>query len=405
MMTGRWTGMLLVAVLTAVPLRAQDGTPEAEARSRALSERMKVTLREQARVLAQMQRELTRAANADARSRDSIVRITSQRIAELAGQIAQVQMEADRVQGAAVDAETRAALRVQITSARAMANVTRALAGQQRALTFMSSAAPRGYLGVTLSGTQNTELRDGRVFTLYESPLSIESVAPESPAARGGLQAGDTIVAFGRLPVPGPVPLAEVLRPGERVSLRIRRGGRERTVTVVADTIRTMRVAAGSFAFTFDSARMCYGDQCSSDLAALEGRRVTGLVLPSAVAPPRPAAPSPPGGVAPSVALGMVQWSSTDYSIAGAVMTTITAELEGLTGVSDGVLVLRVAPGTPASSSGLRGGDVIVRVAGEESRGVRDLQRAVQRASSRGDRALPLVVRREKKESGLTLRW
>jgi len=98
-------------------------------------------------------------------------------------------------------------------------------------------------------------------------------------------------------------------------------------------------------------------------------------------------------------------WSATDYSIAGAMMTTINADLRDLTGVSEGILVLRVAPGTPAASSGLRGGDVIVRVNDDDSEGVRDLQRAVQRASSRGGRSVSLVVKRKKNEQAITLQW
>jgi S1-C subfamily serine protease len=86
-------------------------------------------------------------------------------------------------------------------------------------------------------------------------------------------------------------------------------------------------------------------------------------------------------------------------------MTTITDDLEELTGVDEGILVLRVAPGTPAASSGLRGGDVIIRIADDECSGVRDLQQAVQRASSRGVRKVVLTVSRKQKESSLTLQW
>lgn len=402
MMIGRGT-ILLALMLAGGQLVVAQDVSDRDARSRELAERMRVTLEQQSRVLSQMQRDLERASRADTRARDSIVRATSQRIAELATVLARVQGEADRVELRAMDAAVRAELRAQITSARAMANVTRALAGQQRALTFMSTRAPRGYLGVTLAGEQNTELRDGKVFTLYESPLSIELVVPDSPAARAGLLAGDTILAFGKLSVPGAVPLADVLTPGERLPVKIRRDGRDRTVTVVVGEAQS---SARSYSFSVSpsgsviTGRTCSDDDCGVGVA----------IAPRAPTPPTPGAamtpPLPPVAAArPTTLLRGSMWSATDYSIAGAMMTTITDELEELTGVDEGILVLRVAPGTPAASSGLRGGDVIRRVNDDACEGVRDLQVAVQRASSRGARQVALIVIRQKKERPIMLQW
>lgn len=393
----RGTGVMVAVLLSAGAAAAQqEGTGDSDARSRELSERMRVTLEQQSRVLSQMQKDLQRASREDSRARDSIVRVTSQRISELAATLARVQMEADRMQQRATDAQSRAQLRAQIASARAMANVTRALAGQQRALTLTlsGSAVPRGFLGVTLSGEQNTELRDGKVFTIYESPLSIELVVPDSPAARAGLLAGDTILAFGKLALPGAVPLAEMLTPGERLPVKIRRDGRDRTVTV---TVGEAQPGARSFTFSqipgmsITTSRSCSDDSCEP-----------------AIAPPMPPAPGafpmpPSGATAPSMRGS--SWSASDYSIAGAMMTTITDDLEDLTGTDEGILVLRVAPGTPAASSGLRGGDVILRINDGQCEGVRDLQIAVQRASSRGVRRVLLAVSRQHKERSITLQW
>lgn len=403
MLIARGTTLLAVLLASAAPLWAQEGTSEAEARSRELSERMRVTLEQQARTLSRMQRDLERAARADSRVRDSIVRSTSQRIAELATEIARVQAEADRVQSASVDAETRAQLRAQIASARAMANVTRALAGQQRALIFSTRSMPRGYLGVTLSGEQNTELRDGKVFTVFLSPSVIASVEAGSPAAQAGLEAGDTIVAFGKLGVPGAVPLADVMTPGEKLPVRIRRQGRERVMTVeVAE--RTSYSYSTTTGYGDGAARICIGENCSVTITG-QAR----IQAPSAAtAPPAPqrgvAAATPPMPPVPAMPRAS-SWSSNDFSIAGAVMTTITDDLEDLTGVDEGILVLRVAPGTPAATSGLRGGDVIIRINDADCEGVRDLQVAVQRAASRGQRRVVLVVSRKQKEQSLTLQW
>ncbi len=414
----RGAAVCAVLLVSAGRATAQDGSAEREARSRALSDRMRVTLEQQARVLEQMQRELQRAARSDSRVRDSIVRVTSQRIAELATEISRVQAEADRVQGQSVDADTRAQLRAQIASSRAMANVARVLAGQQRALTFRTRSMPRGYLGVQLSGEQQTDLRDGKVFTVFLSPVVIASVEAGSPAAEGGLLAGDTLLAFGRSALPGAVPLSEVLTPGERIPLKVRRGGRERVVTVL---VGTRDSGAGSVPLAFpegaeasgttfrfdvdgDSVRLCAGENCTVTLngSARAPERGSGGGF---FAPRPPAPPAPPSAVGPERLLRGTLWSTTDLSIAGAVMTTITDDLEDLTGVSEGILVLRVAPGTPAATSGLRGGDVIRRVNDEDCEGVRDLQVAVQRASSRGLKQVALVVVRQRKERPITLQW
>ena len=396
---GRGAVLLAVALVGAVGVAAQEGTSEAGARSRELSERMRVTLQQQSRVLSRMQGDLERAARADAKVRDSIVRETSQRIAELASEIARVQLEADRVQvRGAVDAETRAQLRVQIASARAMANVTRALAGQQRALTFSTRQFPRGYLGVTLSGEQNTELRDGKVFTVFVSPSVIESVEAGSPAAQGGLEAGDTIVAYGRMTLPGAIPLADVLTPGERVPIRIHRGSRERVLNVLVGTRQFTTMTLPALSELEDAEhtmRICSGENCVS-AAAPRARNAPGAPMPMPTLAPRPRVRGFDKGNG---------WSSSDFSLAGATMTSITADLESLTGVDEGILVLRVAPGTPAATSGLRGGDVIVRVNDEDCSGVRDLQRAVQRASQHGARKVALVVSRKQRETPVTLQW
>lgn len=396
MNSGRGAGLLALMLGSAIGVAAQEGTSDAEARSRELSERMRVTLEQQSRVLSRMQRDLERAARSDSKVRDSIVRETSQRIAELANEIARVQMEADRVQVRSVDVQARTQLMAQIASARAMANVTRALAGQQRALTFSTRQFPRGYLGVTLSGEQNTELRDGKVFTVFVSPSVIESVEAGSPAAQGGLEAGDTIVAYGRMTLPGAIPLADVLTPGERVPIRIHRSGRERVMNVLVGTRQFTTMSMPALRGLDDmerTLRFCTGENC---VAAAVPR------APLVSGAPMPAFAPPPLGRGMDKGNG---WSSTDLSLAGATMTSINEDLESLTGVDEGILVLRVAPGTPAATSGLRGGDVIIRVNDEDCESVRDLQRAMQRASSKGVKRIALVVSRKQREMPITLQW
>ncbi|MES3035239.1 MAG: PDZ domain-containing protein [Gemmatimonadota bacterium] len=410
---GRTTSLLLVLVCSAMTLGAQDGG-DAEAKSRELSQRMRRTLGQQSRELSRMQRELERATRADGRVRDSIVRVTSKRIAELAGEIARVQMEADRVQSGDVDAETRAALTAQIASAQAMANVTRALAGQQRQLIFSTRAAPRGYLGVVLESEQRTRIRNGKVFTEFVSPSVVLSVTAGSPAAKAGIEAGDTITALGRAPLPGEVLMSEVVKPGEKLPVKLRRRGGERVVNVVVgnDPNAVTAPSISYYDMNGETMRVCNGDNCSTMIAGMRGQpgvpgnvTVTVPPAPPGVATTPRATPAPAPAPAVRVFERGATWSATDYTFGGAMMTSINSDLEGLTGVDEGILVLRVAPGTPAAESGLRGGDVIIRVNDDDCEGVRDLQRAVQRASSRGGRSVSLVVNRKKKDQAITLQW
>jgi len=92
-----------------------------------------------------------------------------------------------------------------------------------------------GYLGVSLSGAQLRTLRpDGLWVSHCEYPV-VEAVDPGSPAARAGVQAGDTLVALGGVDLrQRAVSYAALLIPGERLVVQLRRGGavRERAVTV-----------------------------------------------------------------------------------------------------------------------------------------------------------------------------
>ncbi len=423
MLNVRTIGVVVGLLLSAATAAAQESAADVAARTleRELSQRIRVSLEQQARLMLEMQRDLQRASEAEPRVRDSIVRYSSVRIAELARELSKVQSEADRAQARAQGAASREKLAAQMVNLRAMANVARALADQQRQLSYRSVATgslPRGYLGIVLSGTQNTELRDGKVFTLFMSPVVIASVEAGTPAAQGGLESGDTIVAFGRLPLPGTIPMADVLTPGERLVVKIKRRGAERSFPITVGA-RPNAVTSVSY-FTGDdnvTRTYCSSGNCSVSITRsptpLSARLSAPRALQAPVAPEAPTSARFPGAQSlsevPTVqrlrGSATTSWSPTDYTIAGAMLATITEELQELTGRSEGVLVLRVAPGTPAATSGLRGGDVIVRINDEECEGVRELQIAVQRASMRGKRSLELALVRQRRERTITLQW
>jgi S1-C subfamily serine protease len=88
--------------------------------------------------------------------------------------------------------------------------------------------------------------------------------------------------------------------------------------------------------------------------------------------------------------------------IAGATIVRTNADLRETFGVKSGVLVLDVARGTPAYTSGLKGGDIIVSV----GRGAVTSPLSIQRAIESADASeLTLRIIRKKKQQSLVLRW
>jgi S1-C subfamily serine protease len=88
--------------------------------------------------------------------------------------------------------------------------------------------------------------------------------------------------------------------------------------------------------------------------------------------------------------------------IAGATVIRTNADLRETFGVKSGVLVLDVARGTPAYSSGLKGGDIIVAAGRGAVTSPLSIQRAIESASAS---EVELRIIRKKKEQGLVLRW
>jgi S1-C subfamily serine protease len=73
--------------------------------------------------------------------------------------------------------------------------------------------------------------------------------------------------------------------------------------------------------------------------------------------------------------------------------------------VRRGVLVTLAAVGSPAYRSGLRDGDIIVRVAGEPVQTAAAVRERVQAAVDNGNNGVELELLRDKRPIKVTLRW
>ena len=88
--------------------------------------------------------------------------------------------------------------------------------------------------------------------------------------------------------------------------------------------------------------------------------------------------------------------------IAGATIVRPNADLRETFGVKQGVLVLDVARGTPAYTSGLKGGDIILSAGRFTATTPASIQRAMLAAE---ERSVPLRIIRKQKAQTIDLRW
>ncbi len=265
---------------------------------------------------------------------------------------------------------------------------------------------PQGWLGVVTTGfTAYDRQGDGpQVVRFMEKPV-VASVDPGSPADRVGLRAGDVLLEIGgQTLLHNDVVFAELLRPGERIAVRVQRGRELFTVSPVVEAVPEALTSApcslvdASIVYVMsptpgqEPAMVRLAPQGGYAVAGVRARRDTGAVAVTA-----PAA-------TPGVFAGpMAQYFSGSVNpVAGVQLFQLSQESSRAFGVTHGLLVNTVLPGTPGRDAGLVGGDVILVADSIEVRSVNVLQRVISRSR---DRTVTLVILRDRKQETLTLRW
>jgi C-terminal processing protease CtpA/Prc len=267
---------------------------------------------------------------------------------------------------------------------------------------------PEGWLGVATTGFQllDRQVNGPQIVRFLEPPI-VASVDPGGPADRVGLRAGDELMEIGgkRL-LQANVIFAELLRPGEKILVKLRRGNEIITVEpkveprpqvteapctwvdagtayVIAPSPAQGRgevvPAAGSsgFAYTYTTARR--------DSAA--GGAAAGTIQRQPVVAASPMAR---------------MFVNTGNSLAGLELMALNPESGRAFGVTYGLFVNQVLPGTPGRQAGLQGGDVLVTADSVALRTVLSLQRAIMRSPNR---AVTLSIMRRGKAETVQLKW
>lgn len=379
-----------------VAQRAEVGTsrraPHAEPAD--TNERQLRRLERRADSLSQLYNEGEDLSIAQRRSIGDELDRTVGQIEELARRAAQMDSRLMRVQ-------VQVAPMVDERNAMAMSNALRQAQQSQIPL-------PRGWLGIVVSGTaREPRVDNGELIIRYLTHPVIVSVEPSSPAEKAGLVPSDTLVAYdGRDVRDRDISITRLLRPNARVLVRIRRDGRTKDVPVtIADVPSRIRLRSETnFVLRAPRAEpalpgaVAFFPRSSVPVAALAPRAPSvPPVMPMPAMPP--VAPTPQ-----AVTPGMIVTFGMN-GVAGAQLAALTEGLARTVGVRRGVLVTYAAVGSPAYTSGLRDGDVIVRVGGEPVSTVAELREKVQMAVENGESSVNLDCVRDRKARGVMLRW
>lgn len=230
----------------------------------------------------------------------------------------------------------------------------------------MKIVRPKGWIGLSMDAAPHQMLvsDSGLIIRYFEHP-SVISVDPDSPAERSGIARGDLVLAYNGADVTErPINLTALLQPSQQVTVRVRRGGDVR------------------------------------DFGVLVGKAPEGAALQSDDAPERMKQvflfQAPFDGVFQPSVIGA-------NSLFGAILSSVDAESGRAYGVQAGLLVNSAPEGTPARESGLRGGDVIVRAAGEPVTSLSQFRAILRRHV--GERVLPVEVERDRKVVPVALTW
>jgi hypothetical protein len=237
----------------------------------------------------------------------------------------------------------------------------------------------RGYLGVTFDGPSAEIARPGDYSVRFYKYPRIALVEPSSPAERAGVLQGDTLMALnGTDVVDNEISFSKLLVPETKIVMRVRREGSSKELKIVVGEPPEYWVSRREVPRQVD----------------------VGGIAPVVVgaSPVRTAQPAPPAQPERPIIL----WQEYE-GVGGARVETISEGLGKAIGVDEGVLVMRVRPGTPAARAGLRDGDVIKRAGGQKIRSVGELRGVI----SMGDpeEGVKLLILRERKEKDVTLRW
>lgn len=224
-------------------------------------------------------------------------------------------------------------------------------------------AGSLGYLGV---GVRDLSDERARALKLKDdSGIEVIKVDEDSPAARADLKIDDVVLEVDGRSITDINQFQNIIgevQPGTKVKLSIWREGAKKTVVA-------------TLAARPDSAYPYLGPDS-----------------PNAPVPPLPPLPQAFGNALPAF--------PADAPAVGFYGAALNSQMAEFFGVKQGVLVWEVASGTPAERSGLKAGDVVVKVNGTPVTNPREIAGLVRMS---GKKMIVFTVVRSKKEMTLNV--
>ena len=265
---------------------------------------------------------------------------------------------------------------------------------------------PLGTLGFTADGVNRSWYGPAGNYLQYFEYPTVVAIEANSPASRAGVRAGDLVVAYDGLDVKeNVVNMTHLLTPGRDVTVKLRREGDMHDVVMSVDKAPAALIAerrAGAMGMVERRAdAMGMVERRAVEAQAVGASRVaTGQSLPRT-----PVAAGPTGGVFREVPSGSIIFSPSASGVLGAAMTDVDPELataiRGMEG-KRGVLVTRVVDGSIADRTGLRGGDVILRVESMDVLSVAHFRVRMAQADQSGQEKVKITVLRAGKTQEIT---
>ncbi len=276
---------------------------------------------------------------------------------------------------------------------------------------------PTGWVGIYYSASASAvQGNDGRVMMRFVDHPTIESVEPGSPADRAGVRGGDRMLAMaGRDLRDAEIDFTPLLRPGTRIPIKVRRGVETKQLTVTVeprpdDYATPCPWVDERLATAFAPLQMRVTITSTGEGSEGAGGGTTGgaRVIVQRIAPPAPTPPVPPVAAAPpSPPLPSLPrvgggGAASTLVFAGGPFVAVGAELAEALGVERGLLLVTAGRGSPLVQSGLRAGDVLLTVEGQELTSPLVFMQAVEQAP---DREVRVQLLRKRRPMALAVKW